>query len=64
MPFLSHLGYVGMGPAYMRPGDVIVVLGGASIPLIVRPAEDGNSRLMGKCYCDGIMNGESEEERQ
>jgi len=57
-PFLSHLGYVGMGPAYMRPGDVIVVLGGASLPFIVRPAVDGNFRLMGECYCDGIMDGE------
>ena len=57
-PFLSHMGYVGMGPTYMRPGDVIVVLGGASLPFIVRPAEDGNFKLMGECYCDGIMDGE------
>jgi hypothetical protein len=57
-PFLSHMGYAGMGPAYMGPGDVIVVLGGASLPFIVRPAEDGKFRLMGECYCDGIMNGE------
>jgi hypothetical protein len=47
-----------MGPAYMRPGDVIVVLGGASLPFIVRPSEDGNFRLMGECYYDGIMDGE------
>ncbi len=47
-----------MGPAYMRPGDMIVVLGRASLPFIVRPAEDGKFRLMGECYCDGIMDGE------
>jgi hypothetical protein len=57
-PFLSHMGYVGMGPAYMHPGDVIVVLSGASLPFIVRPAGDGNFKLMGECYCDGIMDGE------
>lgn len=57
-PFLSHLGYVGMGPQYMRTGDVIVILNGASVPFIVRPVGEGRFRLMGECFCDGIMYGE------
>jgi hypothetical protein len=57
-PFLSHLGYVGMGPTYMCPGDIIVVLTGASLPFIVRPVADGKFRFLGECYCDGIMDGE------
>lgn len=58
-PFLSRIGYAGMGPAYMRPGDLNVIIGGASLPLIVRPVEDGKFKLMGECYCDDIMDGES-----
>jgi hypothetical protein len=57
-PFLSSVGYVGMGPSYMRPSDIIVVLSGASVPFIVRPLEEGRFRLLGECYCDGIMDGE------
>lgn len=57
-PFLSHIDYLGMGPSYMRPGDMIVVLCGASVPFIVRPITVGRFRFLGECYCDGIMDGE------
>jgi hypothetical protein len=57
-PFISNIGYVGMGPSYMRSGDKIVILNGASVPFIVRPVDEGKFRLMGECYCDGIMFGE------
>ncbi|KAK7190767.1 heterokaryon incompatibility protein [Paraphaeosphaeria sporulosa] len=62
-PFLSNLGYVGMGPLHMRPGDHIVVFKGAKIPYIVRHLEDGKYSLVGECYCDGIMDGEIVERR-
>lgn len=62
-PFLSHIGYVGMGPSYMRPGDVIVVLSGASVPFIARPIGEGRFRFLGECYCDGIMDGEIVDRR-
>ncbi|KAH7391033.1 hypothetical protein DE146DRAFT_152797 [Phaeosphaeria sp. MPI-PUGE-AT-0046c] len=57
-PFISSVGYVGMGPNYTCIGDKIVILNGASVPFIVRPVDDGKFRLMGECYCDGIMFGE------
>ncbi|KAH7095536.1 heterokaryon incompatibility protein-domain-containing protein [Paraphoma chrysanthemicola] len=57
-PFLSKIGYVGLGPSYMRSGDMIVVLSGGTIPFIIRPVDEGKYRLMGECYCDGIMDGE------
>jgi len=57
-PFLSRVGYVGMGPCYMRAGDKIAIFNGASVPFIVRPVGEDRFRLMGECYCDGIMHGE------
>ncbi|KAH8667926.1 heterokaryon incompatibility protein [Tricladium varicosporioides] len=57
-PFLSKLGYVGMGPLYMRPKDIIVVFTGSKIPYIARQQEEKTFRLIGECYCDGIMDGE------
>lgn len=57
-PFLTRIGYVGMGPRYMRLGDAIPILGGASLLLIARPVEGGKFSLMGECYCDGIMDRE------
>jgi hypothetical protein len=57
-PFISNVGYVGMGPCYMRVGDKIVILNGASVPFVVRPVGEDKFKLMGECYCDGIMHGE------
>lgn len=57
-PFISDLGYVGMGPFHMKPGDMVVVLTGASVPFIVRPIDGERFKLLGECYCDGIMDGE------
>ncbi|ORY17221.1 hypothetical protein BCR34DRAFT_621946 [Clohesyomyces aquaticus] len=57
-PFISTIGYVGMGPSYTSTGDIIVVLAGASIPFIIRPLGEGKYRFLGQCYCDGIMEGE------
>ncbi|KAH7068440.1 heterokaryon incompatibility protein-domain-containing protein [Paraphoma chrysanthemicola] len=62
-PFLSKIGYVGMGPTYMRPGDIVTVLCGATIPFVIRPVAGGKYRLIGECYCDGIMDGEIVELR-
>ncbi|KAF2257159.1 hypothetical protein BU26DRAFT_575683 [Trematosphaeria pertusa] len=63
-PFLTRDGYVGMGPLYMRPRDVVVVFMGARLPYVVRPVEGISFRLLGECYCDGIMDGEMVKKRK
>ncbi|OAG00709.1 HET-domain-containing protein [Paraphaeosphaeria sporulosa] len=63
-PFLSRMGYVGMAPSWAEPGDMIVVLLGASVPFIVRPLRENRYKFLGECYCDGIMDGEIMESMQ
>jgi hypothetical protein len=57
-PFMTTFGYVGLGPVFAKPGDRVVVLQGAVIPFVVRPAEQGRYQLLGEAYSDGIMDGE------
>jgi hypothetical protein len=42
----------------MRVGDQIAIFNGASVPFIIRPVGEEGFRLMGECYCDGVMHGE------
>ncbi|RSL76654.1 hypothetical protein CEP51_009768 [Fusarium floridanum] len=56
-PFLSALGYVGLGPAAMEPGDVIVIFYGAHVPFVLRP-KGQEFQLLGEAYVHGIMDGE------
>jgi hypothetical protein len=57
-PFITTKGHLGLGPAAMKTGDMIVVVRGAEIPLVLRRDNDGNSTLIGEAYVDGIMDGE------
>jgi len=52
--------YMGIGPDTMRRKDRIVIFYGARTPFIIRPIK-GTSyfRLVGDCYINGIMNGET-----
>jgi hypothetical protein len=56
-PYITKLGYVGLGPMFARPGDKVVVFTGAAIPFVIRPVKGGYC-LLGESYCDGIMDGE------
>ncbi|KAM5350266.1 hypothetical protein ACJ41O_006771 [Fusarium nematophilum] len=58
-PYMTHKGYLGMGPPGTRPGDVVVVFRGGRIPYVLRPLP-GRFRysFVGEAYCDGIMDGE------
>ena len=62
-PFMTRLGYVGLGPRFIKDGDKVVVFKGAATPFIVRPRDEGYS-LLGEAYCDGIMDGEIVGQRQ
>ena len=57
--FMTEHGSIGMGPPAMRPGDIVAILFGAKAPFILRPTDiDGEYRLIGQCYVNGIMHGE------
>ncbi|KAK3906035.1 heterokaryon incompatibility protein-domain-containing protein [Staphylotrichum tortipilum] len=74
-PFLTKEGYLGMGPAGVEVGDMVVVFCGGRIPFVLRPKEDGlvvpvnetgerERKLfeyIGEAYCDGVMDGEAVE---
>ena len=59
-PFLTQMGYLGMGPVEGKPGDVVVIFCGGHIPLVLRPEPDGHNMFsfVGEAYCDGVMDGE------
>ncbi|CAG7557570.1 unnamed protein product [Fusarium equiseti] len=66
-PFLTQMGYLGMGPVEEKPGDVVVVFCGGYIPFIVRPQPEGQDTFsfVGEAYCDGVMDGEvTKKEKQ
>ncbi|KAL2125554.1 hypothetical protein VTJ04DRAFT_1919 [Mycothermus thermophilus] len=60
--FLTHEGFVGLGPRGMKVGDVVVVLKGASVPVVLRHSgQKGQQevfRYVGEAYCYGVMDGE------
>ncbi len=64
-PFLTREGYLGMGPAGVQAGDVVVVFCGGRIPFVLRPRglQGGEKRfeLVGEAYSDGVMDGEVAE---
>ena len=59
--FLTRSGRMGVGPRYMEPEDIVVVLFGGKTPYILRPADSGCYHFVGECYIDGLMHGEAIE---
>lgn len=56
--FTSSDGRVGLGSSHMQPGDKVVVLLGADLPLILRHQKENQYRLIEAAYVHGIMKGE------
>jgi hypothetical protein len=56
--FVTKKGYLGIGPATMKEGDVCCVLFGATVPFILRKL-DSQYLLVGECYIHGVMRGEA-----
>jgi len=56
---------IGLGPAAMREGDVVVVLFGGVVPFVLRPCEDEDGskfwKLVGECFVPELMQGEAVE---
>ncbi|EWG55352.1 hypothetical protein FVEG_17511 [Fusarium verticillioides 7600] len=60
--FMTELGYVGIGPLSMKPGDHVCVLYGGSTPFVVRPVDgagDEDCLFLGESFVNGLMNGEA-----
>ena len=58
--FVSATGWLGLAPFGTREGDVVFVGVGADVPYVLRACEDG-FELVGECYVQGIMDGETME---
>ncbi|POS79917.1 hypothetical protein DHEL01_v201694 [Diaporthe helianthi] len=65
--FRCEDGKLGLGPAAMRPGDVVVVLFGGIVPYVLRLLLDGGGdeqkwAFVGECIVPTIMQGQAVEE--
>lgn len=67
--FRCEDGKLGLGPAAMRPGDVITVLFGGIVPYVLRPlygtGDSGDGQkwaFVGECIIPTIMQGQAVEE--
>jgi hypothetical protein len=47
-----------LGPAGLQRGDTLAVIYGAEIPFVFRKNSNGQYRLIGESYVDGVMDGE------
>ncbi|KAE9366452.1 HET-domain-containing protein [Stipitochalara longipes BDJ] len=56
---ITYEGITGLVPANTQTGDVIMVLYGASVPVVLRKVPNFSSSywLVGECYMHGIMDG-------
>jgi hypothetical protein len=70
--FVTKSGFIGLGPASMLPGDIVVVLFGGRVPYIVRKrsvpsssssglihATETHYTFVGESYIFGVMEGEA-----
>ncbi|KAI3326306.1 hypothetical protein HD806DRAFT_532954 [Xylariaceae sp. AK1471] len=58
---VTENGRFGQMPLDSLPGDCICVLVGGEVPFVIRPTGCGTYTLIGECYVDGIMDGETFE---
>ncbi|KAG8525632.1 uncharacterized protein KY384_009276 [Bacidia gigantensis] len=50
---------IGLAPRSCEEGDIVAVIFGCEIPLLLRPTMEGTFRVVGACWVEGIMTGES-----
>lgn len=61
--FVTASGYFGLGPHFMRQGDVVAILYGLQFPAVLRPVSD-HYIFLGTAYVHGIMHGERVREHE
>jgi hypothetical protein len=53
----------GLGPSYIKEGDMICILFGCSVPVILRKivgkTDDVHFEFIGECYVHGVMDGQA-----
>lgn len=57
--FLTATGHIGLGPGETTILDSVYIVGGCSMPLVLRSTKDEHNVLVGPCYVDDIMDGEA-----
>ncbi|OCL13303.1 hypothetical protein AOQ84DRAFT_372307 [Glonium stellatum] len=58
--FISHDGYIGLGPASTREGDELYLIKGGRTPFVLRRNTRRHYELVGDCYAHGLMDFNSE----
>jgi hypothetical protein len=58
--FVTSKGIIGLGPALVQPGDIVVILFGGCTPFVLRPV-DNYYLLIGECYIHSQMDGAAVE---
>lgn len=53
--------FLALIPAKAKEEDEIFIVAGISVPVILRPREDGTYEFVGECYVHGMMDGEAFE---
>ena len=56
---ITSTGYIGWAHPRAQPGDQIFVVGGCTVPVILRSRDNGGYVLVGDAYVEGIMDGEA-----
>ncbi len=62
--FATAMGFLGLAPDGVRPGDMVCILAEAQTPFVLRAATNGHHYLIGECYVQGIMYGEWKHNEQ
>lgn len=55
---ITRNGYIASTPPIAKPGDVVVVFFGATVPYVLRP-QQGGYLLVGDAFVQGLMKGEA-----
>lgn len=53
---------LGLGSSKLKPGDLVCILFGCSVPVLLRPKTKGDNptySFIGECYIHGMMDGEA-----
>ncbi|KAH8781806.1 heterokaryon incompatibility protein-domain-containing protein [Hyaloscypha sp. PMI_1271] len=57
--FRTHSGMLGLCPAWVSKGDIVIAALGCNLPLALRATEGNRYQVGGGCFVHGMMNGEA-----